>query len=158
MLISSTDELQTARRLTMSGEANKAVIQNWVAEGWNGGDVDGAAARYYADDYCMHDPAVPNLPPGVEGFKAYIHSFRDALSDVDVVLDDILADGDKVVWHFTLSATNTAPLLGIPATGNQVSVTGMLISRIAGGKVAEEWINRDDLGLFQQLGVIPAMA
>ncbi|MFN8513488.1 MAG: ester cyclase [Thermomicrobiales bacterium] len=142
----------------MSCEANKAVIRSWIAEGWNGGDVDGAAERYYADDYCMHDPAVPNLPPGVEGFKAYIHTFRDALSGVDVVVTDMLAEGDKVNWHFVLTATHCGPLLGIPATGNRVSVTGMLISRIAGGKVAEEWINRDDLGLFQQLGVIPAMA
>jgi len=141
----------------MSSEANKAVIRNWVAEGWNGGDVDGAAPRYYAADYVMHDPMVPGLPPGVEGFKAYIHGFRDALSGVNVVLDDLLAADDKVVWHFTLSATHTAPLLGIPATGKQVAVTGMLISRIADGKVAEEWINRDDLGLMQQLGVIPAM-
>ena len=141
----------------MSGEANKAVIRQWVAEGWNGGDVDAAAARYYADDYRMHDPAVPDLPPGLECFKAYIHSFRDALSDVDVVLDAVLAEGDKVNWHFTLTATHTATLLGIPATGNRVSVTGMLISRIAGGKVAEEWINRDDLGLFQQIGAIPAL-
>jgi steroid delta-isomerase-like uncharacterized protein len=140
----------------MSGEANKAVIRRWVAEGWNGGDVDQAAERYYADDYRMHDPAVPNLPPGLEGFKAYIHSFRDALGEVDVVLDDLLADGDKVIWHFTLSATHIAPLLGIPATGKRVAVTGMLISRLAGGKVAEEWINRDDLGLLQQLGAIPA--
>ena len=142
----------------MSCEANKTVIRSWIAEGWNGGDVDGAAGRYYADDYCMHDPAVPNLPPGVEGFKAYIHTFRDALGGVDVVVTDMLAEGDKVNWHFVLTATHTGPLLGIPATGNRVSVTGMLISRIAGGKVAEEWINRDDLGLFQQLGVIPAMA
>ena len=141
----------------MSGEANKAIIRSWVAEGWNGGEVDGAAARYYADEYRMHDPAVPDLPPGLEGFKAYIHSFRDALSDVDVALTDMLAEGDKVNWHFTLTATHTAPLLGIRATGKRISVTGMLISRIAGGKVAEEWINRDDLGLFQQLGVIPAM-
>lgn len=140
----------------MSGEANKAVIRQWVTEGWNGGDVDRAAALCYADDYRMHDPVVPNLPPGLEGFKAYIHSFRDALGDVDVVLEDLLAEGDKVIWRFTLSATHTGPLLGIPATGKRVAVTGTLISRIVDGKVAEEWINRDDLGLLQQLGAIPA--
>jgi steroid delta-isomerase-like uncharacterized protein len=145
------------RRSFMSGEANKAVIRQWVAEGWNGGDVDQAAERCYADDYRMHDPAVPNLPPGVEGFKAYIHTFRDALGDVDVVLEDMLAEGDKVTWRFTLTATHTGPLLGIPATGKRVAVTGTLISRVADGKVAEEWINRDDLGLLQQLGAIPAM-
>lgn len=141
----------------MSGEANKTVIRRWVAEGWNGGDIDHAAARYYADDYRMHDPMVPNLPPGLEGFKAYIHSFRDALGDVEVVLEDLMAEGDKVTWHFTLRATHTDAFLGIPATGKRVAVTGMLISRFAGDKVAEEWINRDDLGLLQQLGAIPAM-
>lgn len=142
----------------MSTEANKAVIRRWVAEGWNGGAVDDAAARYYAADYRMHDPAVPDLPPGLAGFKAYIRSFRDALADVDVALDDLLAEGDKVTWHFTLTATHAGTLLGIPATGRRVSVTGMLISRLADGKVAEEWINRDDLGLLQQLGAIPVPA
>lgn len=141
----------------MSVEANKAVIRQWVAEGWNGGDVDNTAARCYAADYQMHDPAVPNLPAGLDSFKAYIHSFRDPLGEVDVVIEDLLADDDKVIWRFTLSATHAGTLLGIPATGKRVAVTGTLVSRIADGKVAEEWINRDDLGLLQQLGAIPAM-
>lgn len=141
----------------MSGDANKAVIRQWVAEGWNEGNVDHAASRYYTADYRMHDPAVPNLPTGLENFKAYIHSFRDALSDVEVVLEHLLSEGDMVTWRFTLTATHTAALLGKPATGKRVAVTGTLISRFAGGKVAEEWINRDDLGLLQQLGALPAL-
>lgn len=141
----------------MSGEANKAVIRQWVAEGWNGGDIDNAAQHYYAEDYRMHDPGVPGLPPGLESFKAYIHGFHDALSAVNVVIEDLLAEGDRVCWRWAMTATHTAPFLGIPATGKDIAFTGVLISRFADGKIVEEWNHFDALGFLQQIGAIPAM-
>ena len=71
------------------------------------------------------------------------------------MLEDMIAEGDKVAVRFTLRGTHGGDLMGIPPTGKPVAVTGIDINRIADGKIAERWANFDALGLMQQLGVIP---
>jgi steroid delta-isomerase-like uncharacterized protein len=80
-----------------------------------------------------------------------------AFPDLQFTLDDLLAARDKVVARFTARGTQTGEFQGIPATGRAAAVSGIAIYRLADGKIVEQWLEYDQLGLLQQLGVIPAM-
>ena len=71
-------------------------------------------------------------------------------------MEDQIADGDKVASRWIARGTNTGAFMGMPPTGKQVTIAGMLIVRVAGGKMVESWVNFDALGMLQQLGVVPA--
>jgi predicted ester cyclase len=75
-----------------------------------------------------------------------------------MTFEDQIAEGDKVASRWTMRGTHTGELLGIAPTGKQATMTGIVISRLAGSTIAEEWENFDQLGLLQQLGVIPSPA
>jgi steroid delta-isomerase-like uncharacterized protein len=139
----------------MSAEENKAHIREWVETAWNRGDLT-LANDLYAADYVYHDPASPMEVRGPEGIKGLVTMYRAALPDIHFAIEDMISEGDKVVWRWTARATHSGTLMGIPATGKQVTVTGIVISRFVGGKWTEDYNNWDTLGLLQQLGVIPA--
>ncbi len=73
------------------------------------------------------------------------------------MVEDQIAEGDKEVTRFTFTGTHKGELMGIPPTGVQATSTGIAIARMAGGKYVEAWVNKDDLGMMQQLGVIPPL-
>jgi len=108
----------------------------------------------FATDYVDHHPALAGLPQR-EGFKQLVTMNRTAFPDLHFTLEDLVAENDKVVARWTARGTHKGPLRGIAPTGKQVTVTGITIFRITGGKVAERWFNEDTLGMMQQLGVIP---
>jgi predicted ester cyclase len=70
----------------------------------------------------------------------------------------MIAEGDKVVWRWRITGTHRGELNGIPPTGKPISITGIVISRFAGGKWAEDYVNWDTLGMLQQIGVVPVLA
>ena len=80
-----------------------------------------------------------------------------AFPDIQYTLEDLLAEGDRVVARFTARGTQRGVFQGIPATGRAAAVSGIAIYRLAGGKIVEQWLEYDQLGLLQQLGVLPAM-
>ena len=102
-----------------------------------------------------HNPA-PGQAPGLEGVKQYVLMFCAAFPDLQNTVEDLIAEGDKVVARLTVRGAHTGAFMGIPPTGKPVVVTLMEILRIADGKVVERWGQFDNLGLMQQLGVIPA--
>ncbi len=77
-----------------------------------------------------------------------------ALPDLQATIDDMVAEGDQVVYRMTIRGTQKGPLMGIPATGKQVAVTAIEIARIQDGKYVEHWGGVDNLDLIQQLGVV----
>lgn len=81
--------------------------------------------------------------------------FRTAFPDLYGTIEDLIAEGDKVVTRITYRGTHQGEFMGIPPTGRPVTMTFTGINRIAGGKIAEGWVNFDALGMMQQLGVIP---
>lgn len=89
------------------------------------------------------------------GFKQHVVGTRAGFPDAQFTIDDEIAEGDKVVNHWTFCGTHQGEFAGIPSTGKAVTMTGMGIVRIADGKVAEIWDEFDALGLLRQLGVIP---
>jgi steroid delta-isomerase-like uncharacterized protein len=133
--------------------ANKDIVRRVAEEPW-GGDYS-SIDELIAPDYIGHDPAQPDIA-GPQGIKEFLDQFRSAYPDGKVTIEQQLEDGDYVVSRWTGTGTQQGELMGVAATGKQVRVTGITISRIADGKIAEEWTNWDTLGMLQQLGAIPA--
>lgn len=139
----------------MSLEENKEVIRRSVSEFWNTGDVD-ALDRIYGKEYMGHDP--DGFFAGTrEQFRQTAQAIFAGFSDMEVIIDDLIAEGDKVVKKWTSRSVHTGEFMGIPPTGKAMEITGTTVYRIAGGKIVECWSNADRMGMLQQLGVIPPM-
>lgn len=138
-------------------ETNKAISRRIVDELFNEGRLE-ATDEIVTPDFIGHDSASPEPILGPEGLKRNVEGYRTAFPDVQLSIDDEIAEGDRVVTRWTARGTHQAELLGIPATGKQATVTGMTIDRIVEGRIVESWTNWDTLGLLQQLGALPAMA
>ena len=136
----------------MSIEDDKAVAAAVVERVMNQGDL-AAVDEYYAPGYVEHDDLPPAIPPGLEGIRQLFGVLRAAFPDLHYAVDDVVADGDKVVQRVTGSGTMRGPLLGLPATGRSASWSEIHISRFDGGRVVEHWSVTDQLGMLQQLGL-----
>lgn len=135
--------------------ANKAIAERIMLEMWNEGNL-GLADQLFARDYVSHDPA--NRVQGTEGVKQLVTKYRTAFPDTHFTIEEMIAEGDKVVTRWKAEGTHRGVLEGIAATGKRVTVAGVTVSRIVNGKVAEDWPAWDALGMMQQLGAIPAAA
>src|SRR5438105_8464992 len=145
------------RRNHMSIEQNKAIVRQWIEEGWNKGNP-ALIDELYAPDVVQTDPNSPFPVTSSAALKAYVGSYLNAFPDLRFTIEDLLAEGDKVLWRFTSHGTHKGPLGPLPATGKTGTVTGMALFRLAHGRIAEVWVNVDVLGLLQQLGAIPPMS
>ena len=141
----------------MNTESNKALVRRWIEAGWNGGDT-ALIDTLYVPDVVQHDPSSPLPVASGEALKQYVGSFLSAFPDIRFTIDDLLAEGDKVLWRFTAQATHTGPLMIIPPSGERVVVTGMALFRVADDRIAEVWVNFDALGMLQAIGAVPTMA
>ncbi len=141
----------------MSTESNKALVRQWIEDGWNAGNL-ALVDTIYAPDVVQHDPSSPAPVTSSAALKQYVGSFLTAFPDLHFTIDDLLADDDKVLWRFTAQATQTGPLMNIPPSGRRATVTGMVLFRVQNDRIAEVWVNIDTLGMLQAIGVIPAMA
>ncbi len=137
----------------MSAEENKALVRRWIEEGWDQGNV-AIIDELAAPDFVDHHLA-PGLPPNADGHKAWIQVARAGFPDLQLTIEDMIAEGDKVVARMTVTGTQTGEFMGLPPSGKPVSVTAIGISRIADGKSVEYWEDFDALGLMQQIGAIP---
>ena len=135
-------------------EQNKAVTRRLIEEVFLKGNIS-AIDGLLADDFVDHNP-LPDQPPGREGFKQGVRTGRTAFPDLTLTVDDMIAEGDKVVTRWTGSGTHSAEFMGVPATGKKVTFSGIVIDRISGGKIVEHWEQLDAMGIMQQLGVIPS--
>jgi steroid delta-isomerase-like uncharacterized protein len=140
----------------MSAE-NKALTRRWFKEIWSKGNLT-AVDEIVAPDYSNYDPAGPMPESGREGLKKHVTAYRAALPDLTFTVEDIMADANKVIVRWTARGTQKGPLLGIPPTGKETTVSGTSVIRIARGKVAEQWVIWDTLGMMQQLGVISPLS
>ena len=140
----------------MSTEANKAAFRRYV-EALNKQDL-AVALECCAPDYVWHGARRYGVSPDLAGLKQLLTAAMTAFPDAHHVVEDLIAEGDKVVSRFTARATHQGEFMGVPATCKVVTYTGIYISRFAGGKCVEDWFSGDMLGLMQQLGAIPQMA
>ena len=137
----------------MSTEQNNAIkLQAYQAV--NQKNLD-ALDEVIASDVINHS-ARPGQAPGLEGVKQLFSSLHAAFPDFHIDVEDMIAEGDKVVARVTGSGTHQGEFMGIAPTGNRVEFSAIDIARIAGGKIVEHWSNSDQLGMMQQLGAIPS--
>ena len=136
----------------MSSEENKALTRRLYE------DVFNQRQLAHVDELCSADHVFHNPPTtlhGREEFKQLLSLYLTAFPDARFTVEDEIAEGDRVASRYTFRGTHQGELMGIAPTGKQVTVTGIIINRIVGGKSAEGWLNFDALGMLQQLGVVP---
>ncbi len=138
----------------MSTEHNKALVRRLVDEIFNRGNV-GAADELMAPDFVEHEELPPGVPSGRDGVKHMTVMLRSAFPDFRATIEDMMAEGDKVVLRMTWTGTHQGEFMGIPPTGRSVSFGVIDIIRIAEGKFVEHWGQMDNMALMQQLGAIP---
>ena len=132
--------------------ANKAIVLRYAEEVWNQRNLD-VLDELMTTDVINHSPI--RLELDLETHKQVMSLYLTGFPEFHVTIDDIIAEGDKVVNRWTATGTHQGELMGVPATGNQVVWTGITVSRLADGKIVETWWSYDVLGIFQQIGVIP---
>ena len=135
-------------------EENEVVVRRVIEEVLNRGRTD-LLAELVAADHIGHDPLGEHYGP--EGLRIAVAEFRNAFPDLQVTVDDLVTEGDRVAHRFTLRGTHAGPFMGIPPTGRVVTASGIAIDRFAGGKVAESWVSFDALNLLRQMGASPAL-
>ena len=138
----------------MSPEENKAIVRRFWGV-WEEGNID-LIDELLAPDYLNHTPASPDQPTGPEGVKAVVAMFRSAIPDLRVVVEDMIAEGEKVAVRYTLEGTHEGELFGVPPTGQRLSIKSIAVERVSDGRIREHWRVTDSLDMMQQLGVIPA--
>ena len=134
----------------MSLEANKAIERRFF-EVMNERNV-AALDKIVADNFVDHNPS-PGMTPDRNGIKQFFTVTFTAFPDFRSTLEDMVADGDKVVARFTARGTHKGEWMGIAPTGKQFAIPGISIHRIVDGKIVDNWVSMDMLGAMQQLGV-----
>ncbi len=129
--------------------ANKAVVLRSEAELWNNGNL-AAADDLYSPDFICHFVIPPDWR-GVRGIKDVVAQHRRSFPDWNERVDDIIAEGDKVVIRFTSTGTQRGEFAGLPPTGTKVTIREVAIFRLENGKIAEQWGMPDLHGLLEQL-------
>jgi len=132
---------------------NKAIVRRYVEEVLNKGNL-ALIEELFAPTFVDHDSSMPEArgPAGVKQLAAMV---RASFPDLHFTIEDLIAEGDKVVYRYSVGGTHQKDFMGVAATGKQIHFTGIHIYRIGDHRLQEEWENWDTLGLMRQLAVIP---
>jgi steroid delta-isomerase-like uncharacterized protein len=120
-------------------EDNKALVRRWLEEVLTQESLDDVG-NLFAPNYVLHDPSFPHDVYGPEGIRRYVAAYRFAFPDARFVVEDQIAEGDKVVSRWTARGTHRGEFLGISPTGEEVTVTGIEFDYVVGGKIEEAWV------------------
>jgi steroid delta-isomerase-like uncharacterized protein len=131
----------------------KEIARRLAEDPWQG-KLD-EVLELVGDDYVAHVPGSVEPFRGKEGFREFVNVYLTGFPDATITVDDQIAEGDIVATRWTGRGTNTGELMGMPATGRQITVSGITYSRFVDHKAREAWITWDTLALMQQLGVVP---
>jgi steroid delta-isomerase-like uncharacterized protein len=140
----------------MTLEQNKALVRRVLDEVWSQGKL-AVVDELYAADFVSHQHSHAEGPQDVrslDALKAFVREFREAFPDFHDIIEDQVAEGDKVVTRFTSVGTHRGPLMGLEPTNKPVQWLGIAIDRVVGGKIAENWVSWDMMGMLQQLGTV----
>jgi steroid delta-isomerase-like uncharacterized protein len=135
-------------------ERNKLIVRRLLEEAAGSGDL-ALVDDLVASDFVGHASSPDQEGHGIEGYKAFITSLRQAFPDLQITVEDQVAEGDRVVSRWRARGTHQGEYFGVPASGRQGEMTGINIDRVVGGKTVECWGEQDGLGIMQQLGAIP---
>lgn len=132
---------------------NKELVRQVFEEVWHEGNLD-VIDEYFDDDYVAHTNQAPEPIHGPDEWKKTVSMFQTAFPDLEVTIEDIIAEGDKVVHRDRVNGTHEGELMGIPATDAEVENQTIVIDRFEDGKIVETRTRDDALGLMQQLGFV----
>ena len=139
----------------MSSDINKALVRRNFEEGLNRRNFS-TFDQLIAPDFVHH--SFPASQKGPDGYKQILAVFTSAFPDLRVTLEDIVAEGDRVMTRGYFTGTHKGAFFGVPPTGKTVRVSYMDVWRLADGRIAENWVQLDMMALAQQLGCAPAVA
>ena len=139
----------------MAVEENKALVRRFLEQVWNEQNL-AVIEETLAADYFNHDPSPGEHRRGPSAYRQVATGYLAAFPDLHTTIEQVVAEGDDVVIRGTDRATHSGEFMGIAPTGRSVTVSWIGIYRVAGGKIVEEWISSDNLGLLRQLGAMPA--
>ena len=137
----------------MSPETNIATVRRMIEQVYNKRHLD-LIEEFFTDDVILHVVGIPSSS-GLVTLQETIAKNLNAFPDFRLIFEDQIAAGDKVAARWTMTGTQMGKLFGIPATGKQVTESGMSFYRLANAKIAELWLLANNLGMMQQLGAIP---
>lgn len=143
------DETQTSVQQKI--EHNKELVRKWILEGWNNNRNKEIVADIFASNWVDGNPTFPDQPKGVDGAMYYVTAYRSVFPDIQFTITHIIAQEDYVCFRFVADATHKGELMGLPATGKKVKISGIVIHRIENEKFAESWNEIDLLGVKEQL-------
>lgn len=134
---------------------NVTLVRRWFEEVWNKGREE-AIEEMFDEEGIAHGLAGESDAPlrGPANFKDFHRRFRGAFDGLEVVVDDVISEGDRVAARCTVRARHEGDTLGFAATSRPVEFTGMTFARVRGGKIVEAWNNFDFMSMFQQLGAL----
>lgn len=135
-------------------EDNKSIVRRYVDEVQNGHNIE-ALETIFSENFVDHAQTFDGLFQGIEGLRQGYAEMLRAFPDYRVEVHDLIAEGDKVVTHKTISFTHKDTFLEMPATGKHISFKVIDIFRIEDGLIAECWLQYEELQFLQQLGAIP---
>ena len=135
-------------------EKNKALVRRVVEETWNNKNLS-VIDEFLSPDY-IHHSLPPGMPRNRDGYKQMVRMHHSAFPDFHLTIEDIGAEGDKVVLRFYWSGTHEGEFMGMAPTGKKVKVTAICMHRIEDGKEMEQWAEANSMGLMQQLGIMPS--
>lgn len=138
----------------MFNDQNKVIARRLIEEGFNKNNTK-LLDELFAADVQSHDTQSPTVRRGPDGVRQSMQTYLTAFPDSKLTIEREIADGDYVVQHLRTIGTNTGALGGIPATGKKAEVTGVITNKFKDGKIVETWSIFDQLGLLQQIGVVP---
>src|SRR5712692_10901117 len=138
-------------------EQNKDLVCRLLLEKKNKSNLS-VADQLFSPNYAHHDPSTPDFGRGPESERKRATLYRTAFPDLQLPIEDIIAEGETVMARWSCRGTHKGDLSGIAPTGKQFTISGVSIARFSGSKMAEGWINWDAQGLMQQLGVVPELA
>jgi steroid delta-isomerase-like uncharacterized protein len=130
-----------------------AIIRRAYEELWNERNVE-VVDELVTEDFLNH-AAPPDRQRGRQGLKDVVRMFEGAFPDFRYEVEDVISEGEKVAVRDVFRGTHQGDFMGIPATGNRVTMEAIHIYHFREGRLAEHWVARDDLGMMQQLGAVP---
>jgi steroid delta-isomerase-like uncharacterized protein len=143
--------------MSLSPEQNNAIAEKFFGSVWNKGDFR-VLDTLISPDALDHSTVGGKMTAerGSGSFRGIVSMFRQAMPDIQLRIDDEVYAGDKVVHRWNMTGTDTGGVMGMPPSGKTLTFTGTTIVRMEDGKITERWAIVDELGLLQQLGVIPS--
>lgn len=136
-------------------EELKSMIQKVFEEAYNKGNLD-VLDELVDSNYLRHQSPMKNVK-GLNAYKKFVDDVRKAYTNFEMKVEEVLADGNKTVARIVLTGKHTGktPTLMAPPTGKEIAMVGCTVSTWENGKITEEWVYNDYMGLTQQFGVMP---